>query len=133
MTTAAQARLNDFYDEIVRRSYSGACNHWCSTLPHLEDSNGVLLTPPRGGYVREDFLAAWPRLSETVGPAFVLDRQAVERAFTRILKHDSDIALSDDVRHYLHRAEQDADDIALRDGHVNLIVQIAVFGRIVFG
>jgi hypothetical protein len=137
MPTDAQKRLAAFYDEIVRRAYSGACNHWCQTEPDLAVEEGVTMVPPRGGYVRADFLDAWPTLpigpGDTREPAFVLDRYAVEQAFTRILKHDSDITLSDDTYRVLHLAEQDADDAALRDSHVNLVVQIAVFGKIVFG
>jgi hypothetical protein len=130
MCPDARLRLNDFYDEIIRRAYSGACNHWCRSAPNL-DGDGVTLLP-RAGLVQE-FLDAWPTLTAAVGPGFVLDRRTVEQAFTRILKHDSDITLSDGTYRHLHLAEQNADDGSLRDAHVNLVVQIAVFGRIVFG
>lgn len=115
MPTDAQLRLAAFYDEIVRRAYSGACNHWCRWAPDPADGEGVALVPRDYGN-RQDFLDAWPALpigpGNTREPAFLLDRYAVEQAFTRILQRDSDIPLSDDT---------------------NLIVQVAVFGRIVFG
>jgi hypothetical protein len=132
MPTEAQQRLAAFYDEIVRRAYSGACNHWCRSAPNLEGTGGVTLLPPVGGYVRQEFLDAWPQLSAAVGPGFVLDRYAVEQAFTRILKRDTDIVLPDETRRQLQLAEQEASTVSLLSGHVNLVVQVAVFGDLVF-
>jgi hypothetical protein len=133
MTTEHQQRLAGFYDEVVRRAYTGACNHWCRSGPNLETASGVALFPPAGGYVRDEFLAAWPTVAGK--PGFILDCYAVEQAFTRILKLDSDIDISPgstQTRKHLHVAEQEADARVLSNGHVDLVVQIAVFDRVVF-
>lgn len=130
MTTEAQQRLADFYDRVIERACSGACRQWMMKTGEAP-AGGALLRPR--AYARANFLEAWP---EAFGqPGFVLDRTAVEWAFTQILKLDSDVDItpgSDQTRKHLHVAEQHADARAISDGHVDLVVQIAVFGRVVF-
>jgi hypothetical protein len=138
MPTEAQQNLAAFYDEIVRRAYSGACNRWCQTEPDLQPNDGGVTLVPRG-YVAPEWIEQWPTLATAPGdfpePAFVLDRYAVEQALTAILKLTSTIDISPGgamTRRHLHIAEQEADARVLSDPHVDLIVQVAVFGRVVF-
>lgn len=137
MPTEAQDRLASFYDEVVRRAYSGASNHWCQTAADLAVDDGVTLMPPASGYTRDGLLDTWPTLpigpGDTREPAFILDRYAVEQAFARLLKSGTDRPTPLPVRRRLHLAEQHGDAAVLNDSDIDLVVQIAVFGRVVFG
>lgn len=134
MPTEHQQRLAGFYDNVVRLAYSGACNHWCRTAPDLPVDDGVTLVPRE--YGNPAFFEAWPTLpigpGDALEPAFVLDRYVVEQTFTRILKYGSDIDAGV-FRRELHVAEQEGDIRKIGTVQVNFVVQIAVFGKVVFG
>jgi hypothetical protein len=139
MPTEAQRRLAEFYGEIVRRA-PHACRHWAVDEPGYAVNDGGVTLVPGGQWVAPEWIELWPTLPLASGdqpePAFVLDRYAVEQAFTRILKLDSEfrsgtgqlqVSLRD-----LHLAELQANAALLSDLHLDFVVQVAVFGRAVF-
>lgn len=137
MPTEAQLRLTAFYQAVVDRALSGACNHWCQSDPGLPAPGNAVTLVPR--FITPEHIALWPTLPVASGdfaePACVLSPEAVRDAFTAILRLDSTVPeseISAMSRRVLHAVEQAGDASALSDGHVNAVVQVAVFGRVVF-
>jgi hypothetical protein len=138
MPTEAQRRLTEFYDEVVRRAPQ-TCRHWAVDEPEYAVNDGGITLVPGGQWIAPEWIALWPTLPVASGdqpePAFVLDRYVVEQAFTRILKLDSEFRRPGELQmplRNLELAELHADATLLSGVHINLVVQVAVFGRVVF-
>lgn len=130
------AALGDFYREVWQLAMAGGSNHWARTTGlHPGPAGSVALVPRQ--YIAPEWIKLWPTLpaDDPDGEAgYVPTPHSLQSAFTAVLRTNApSVAVDDDVRRALHLAEQQRDAGQLSPAQADVLLQVAVFGRVVFG
>lgn len=130
------ASLDDFYHDVWRLAMSGGSNYWAKTTTVHPGPAGTAALVPRQ-YIAPEWIELWPTLplGDPGGEAgYVPTTDSLQRAFTTVLRTNGPNADVDPVtRRKLHLAEQQRDAELLSPGQADVLLQVAVFGRVVFG
>jgi hypothetical protein len=137
MTVFASAARREFYDQIWRRALADDCTQWCRSLEE-PGTDRVVLVPHDDEH--EDRSGAWPVLpdGDSEGmPGWAPDSDKIERAFAAILRSGRDRADlggvgNERVRYRIRLAEDHVSAEELPRWICDLVLQVAIFGRVVF-
>lgn len=132
MTGHLPLALQDFYHQTWQLALTGpASQSWCQATTEHAGPPGTLALVPRG-YIAPEWIALWPKLPDGE-PGFVPTVSLIEDAYTKILRTNAPTVQVDaGVRRALHLAEQERDTAKLDAGLTDVVLQVAVFGWVVF-
>lgn len=128
--------LSAFYHQVWQLAMAGGSNHWArTTTVHPGPPDLVALVPRQ--YIAPEWIQLWPTLpvGDPGGEAgYVPTCDTLQDAFTAVLRTNGPSVDIDPVtRRKLHLAEQQRDVEALSPAQADILLQVAVFGRVVFG
>jgi hypothetical protein len=130
MTVYTSETRRVFYDQVLQLALRlQGRDRWCRAVP-ANVPGGMALVPDN--YVTPEWIAEWPVLPDGE-PGWVPSNERIQAAFTAILRATGRTAVvSTEGRHAIHMAEQYYDYDRLGAPAADLVLQIAVFGRVIF-
>lgn len=135
MTTPIPDSLHAFYTQVWELALQGGSNHWCRATNQHAGPAGARVLVPRDG-IPAGHYALWPVLAASdpfERPGFLPNAQDVRDAFTAILRTNAPaVQVDPGVRRALHLAEQERDVAKLDPALADVVLQVAVFGQVIY-
>jgi len=124
-----------FYEAVWILALAGGSNNWCRATEQHTGPAGVVALVPRA--YADPALAPWPTLPEgdpQGQPGWLPSPDRIEAAFTAILRTNGPRVEvgGPSLVSALHMAEQHLEIAELAPALADRVLQVAVFGRVVF-
>lgn len=120
--------LRAFYDQVWRLALTGAALCWCRQTRYRSDH---LLVPAWNPVPGAPTTGDWPILPDTEVIGWIPTPEKIEAAFTAVLRTNAPaVEVDPGIRRALHLAEQERDTAKLDATLADVILQVAVFGRV---
>jgi hypothetical protein len=128
--------LSAFYHDMWQLAMAGGSNNWARTTTKHPGPAGLVALVPRQ-YIAPEWIKLWPTLplGDPGGEAgYVPTSDTLRDAFTAVLRTNGpSVSINPDIKRALHLAEQQRDSSQLTPAQADILLQVAVFGRVVFG
>lgn len=142
MTVYVPHALRRFYHDVWQLALdpeqpATGSHSWCQATMDHDGPPGVVAVVPTGGHLTPEWLERWPRITlagyVTDQPGFIPTSDNIQDAFTTIVRGcRTEVGVGELTRWALRRAELDADAGMLTAAQADVVLQVAIFGKVVF-